>query len=376
MNESQQHASDRWPHWIPWAAGFVYATVLGVLLTAQHYFSSSVMGGSPLRLELGALARTLAMQAGPLYLWLPLCPFIFEIASKYPVGGPRSSRNVVVLVTAGVGFALLHSLISDLAAWSVGLAIPAMNYAEQLRRAVIYSFATDLMYYVTIVMTWHAINYFRAATERELRAARLQARLAQVQLRELQAQLSPHFLFNALNASTALISDEPESAEEMLTRLSELLRLTLHPDKTAEVPLERELEILSKYLEIQKIRFKDRLNIVIDVPAELSGALVPTLILQPLVENAIEHGVARRDGSSRLRIRARLEGASTTLEVQDDGPGLQARGEGLRPGVGLANTRARLEQLYGGKGRLSVGDAPAGGVLAAVELPYHTTPAL
>ncbi len=208
---------------------------------------------------------------------------------------------------------------------------------------------------------------------RELAASRLEGQLAQANLQMLKMQLHPHFLFNTLNAISSLMHRDVEAADRMIVRLSDLLRMALEKDDRHQVRLESELEFLHRYLAIEQIRFRDRLKVDIDVEPVCLSAQVPRLILQPLVENAIRHGIAMRSAAGRLAIRARRRGARLDLSVADDGPGLPPN-RPLRPGVGLANTQARLAQLYGGDGSLELVDGEGGGFEVVVEIPFEEQP--
>jgi two-component sensor histidine kinase len=222
--------------------------------------------------------------------------------------------------------------------------------------------------YWLIASAAHALVFYRRSQERERRALALSASLSRARLEALKMQLQPHFLFNALNAIAALVHSDPEAADEMLAALSDFLRLTLESVGEQEVPLRRELEFVERYLAIEQVRFGDRLRVTFDIPPETASALVPALILQPLVENAVRHGLEPRPGPGRIEIRAWIENGELYLAVRDDGPGLPV-GTPLREGVGLANTRARLRELHGPAGRLDLRDA-RDGLLVVVALPY------
>ena len=224
--------------------------------------------------------------------------------------------------------------------------------------------------YWILVGVHEAWRNYRRFTQGELRASQLEARLAQAQLEVLKGQLHPHFLFNTLHAISTLIHRDPDAADEMLAQLSDLLRMTLATVGVQEVPLQQELEFLRRYLDIQQTRFADRLRVIVDVPADTLDVRVPNQVLQPLVENAIHHGVDARRGDGLVEIRARAEGDMLRLEVRDDGPGLKTTpGAAPKPagsGIGLSNTRARLHELYGPKSALELADYPAGGTLVSL----------
>jgi LytS/YehU family sensor histidine kinase len=227
----------------------------------------------------------------------------------------------------------------------------------------------NVVIYWVLVGATHALHYYERFRERELRATQLEAELAQSQLQRLKMQLQPHFLFNALNAISTLIETDPEAADRMLSQLASLLRESLRADAPHEVSLREELSFLDRYLEIEKTRFADRLRVSFAVDPDILDARVPSLLLQPLVENAIRHGVSRRADGGRVDVRAWRENGSLRLEVRDDGPGLpEAAFESS--GIGLANTRARLERLHGADYRFELANLPEGGALASVRFPF------
>ncbi|HYE58440.1 MAG TPA: histidine kinase, partial [Rhodothermales bacterium] len=204
-------------------------------------------------------------------------------------------------------------------------------------------------------------------------AGTLEAQLAQAALASLRAQLQPHFLFNTLNAISTLLGERPVEARRALAELAELLRETLTRGETVETTLEEELDWIERYLELQSLRYGDRLRVEIEVTPGVLAALVPTMLLQPLVENALQHGITARRGTGRLRIAADRSGQALRLVVEDDGPGPVLEEE-RREGVGLSNTRRRLHVLYGEAGRLELCPAEGGGTASVVELPFHTGP--
>jgi two-component system, LytTR family, sensor kinase len=215
----------------------------------------------------------------------------------------------------------------------------------------------------------HAAEYWRRYRDRDALSAELQARLSDAQLRALRAQLNPHFLFNTLNAAAALVHRDPGAADAMLTTLGELLRHTLCSEPEHESTLREELALLERYLSIMRIRFAGRVDVALDVDPGLLDTLVPTFVLQPLVENAFEHGVARLQSIGQVTIGAAADGDGLVLSVRDNGPG--PRSAGAARGVGLSNTRARLAALYGPDGRLTLDAHPGGGAVVRVQLPLR-----
>jgi two-component system LytT family sensor kinase len=223
---------------------------------------------------------------------------------------------------------------------------------------------------------------YRARREQ---ATRLQAQLAEARLDALRRQLDPHFLFNTLNAVSALVERDPRGVRRMIARLSELLRHSMEGGEDAEIPLERELALLQLYVDIMMVRFQGRLEVTMSADDRARTALVPQLVLQPLVENAIRHGVSQVDGEGRIAVMAAVEGGTLRLRVQDNGRGVIAPGEDATAdatadaadvrtsgGVGLRNTRARLAQLYGDAHRIALEPAPGGGTVAELVIPFHT----
>jgi signal transduction histidine kinase len=246
---------------------------------------------------------------------------------------------------------------------------------HQRRRATTF-YAMDSAAYLALVGIAHAFYFHRRYRERERQAVVLSAHLTEARLRALRNQLQPHFLFNALNGIATLVRRDPPSAHEMLTSLSELLRLALNQSERQEVPLREELEFLDRYLEIQKMRFGDRLSVRKDIDPAVLDQSVPPLVLQPLVENAIRHGIEPSASCGFVRIGARQEDGCVVLTVEDNGAGLDflSTGQDLhRPqgGLGLASVRERLDSLYGRRGELLLSKRPHGGTVAEVRLPLR-----
>jgi anti-sigma regulatory factor (Ser/Thr protein kinase) len=230
-------------------------------------------------------------------------------------------------------------------------------------------FHFDWLVYAGIVSVWHAIDSYRSFRDRELQAVALEGQLARSQLQMLKTQLQPHFLFNTLHGISALNHEDPKAANRMLARLSSLLRLTLEHDSSHEVPLEKELEFLRHYLEIEQVRLGPRLTVKVEIAPNTLDAYVPNLLLQPIVENAIRHAISPFSAPGQIEIMAAREEDCLRLRVTDTGPGLV--GKPVRSGVGLTNTQERLRQLYGENGRLELADGEGGGLRVTVSLPFR-----
>jgi two-component system, LytTR family, sensor kinase len=226
------------------------------------------------------------------------------------------------------------------------------------------------VWFTVTVAGLHAWYALAAARAREVRSAQLEANLAQAQLRNLRLQLQPHFLFNALNTISSTMYEDPRAADEMLDQLAELLRASLRTAQTDEVPLREELALLDRYLALMRARFGERLEVALQLDPEVASALVPSLILQPLVENAIRHGNAERVGRGIIAVRARQEEGRLVLEVEDDGPGSNGGGPSSS-GLGLASTAERLRLLYGDGQTFAAGNAPGGGFRVRATLPFR-----
>jgi two-component sensor histidine kinase len=234
--------------------------------------------------------------------------------------------------------------------------------------------STIPIYWAIACVTW-LISYYQQLRERERRTLELEARLMQANLQTLKTQLQPHFLFNTLNAIASLVRRKPDVAEDMIGSLSDFLRMSLDTAHQHEVPLRREIEFLDLYLEIQQTRFGERLRIQKEIDPAALDVAVPTLILQPLVENSIRHGIEPRETGGTILVRSLHRESSLRLEIRDDGEGLKAgQLAALRDGVGLSNTKARLQELYGDGHRFQITPNAEGGLTVAVELPWRETP--
>jgi LytS/YehU family sensor histidine kinase len=290
---------------------------------------------------------------------------IFWLVERFPIDRSRWTRNAPVLVAGIFGLAFLKYMIFYpvfVAAWHVP---PA-----QVPIVILYNTVEVALDFAYVAIAAHAVMFYQRSRERERSEAALRVRLSQAQLEALKSQLHPHFLFNTLNSVAALMHWDVAAADEMVTQLSELLRETLRHSGTHEIPLSEEIALIERYLSIVRARFQDRLTVVYDISPDVRAALVPHFILQPLVENALEHGIAMEPGPGRVAISAGRDGDRLRSEVGDDGSGLDG-GPTNGNGLGLANTRARLAELYGDRQGLTLEAASPKGVRVTVVLPYH-----
>jgi two-component system, LytTR family, sensor kinase len=248
-----------------------------------------------------------------------------------------------------------------------------ISFGEAFQPLLVKSFHFNLWIYWIILAVAHALDYYQESQERELRTSELERHLAQARLQSLQMQLNPHFLFNTLHAISALMHKDVEAADRMIARLSDLLRYALESTASQEVPLHQELGFLDRYLEIEQARFGDRLVVRKNIEPAAMDAMVPNLILQPLVENAIRHGIEPHSRRGEIALSARLDsGGLLHLEVQDNGTGLDEEEGLLEEGVGLSNTRARLAELYGKDHKFALQNAPESGLVVRVSIPYRS----
>jgi two-component system LytT family sensor kinase len=345
---------------------FGIATIVAVLYSIERYFYSRFVG------EPVALTQLVPAELIFTYAWALLTPLVMFVARRYPVWGNQRARNWIVQVAAMVAFVVVHVTVVGFATVAVGVQ-PADSLSQLFSRYLLQWTVLDAIVFCMLVSIHHAIVYYRVSKDRTIRASQLEARLAQSQLQMLRMQLQPHFLFNTLHSISALMHKDVRRADSMIVALSDLLRMSLQNIGAQEVPLQSELDFLQRYLEIMEIRFQGALHVETAIEADVMEALVPNLILQPIVENALEHGVTRIDGSGHVEIGARRSGDQLILTVRDNGPGLveEATSKEGR-GLGLRNTRARLAQLYGGAASFTLAPAPAGGVIAQITLPLHT----
>ena len=316
-----------------------------------------------------------------------LTPFVFAFAVSHPVRRKDWLRDSVLHLPAAVAFSVSHVMLRGLVYPVYDLKMDRFAYAvwdphthvinfqwALLSRLFLYNVDGQIFSaYVPIVLIANASWYYLESRKRERRALQLETQLAQARLNVLKSQLQPHFLFNTMHSISALMLTDVHAADRMMTRLSDLLRMSLESGALQVTTLKRELEFVTVYLEIERIRFEDRLNVVIDIASETLDAEVPQLLLQPLVDNAVRHGISRRISGGEIRISAWRDAGNLFLQVRDNGPGFDdGAGGQTKPGLGLGATRERLMTLYGKDQSMDIRTAREGGVEVYVKIPFRT----
>ena len=340
------------------------ACVIPAVLDAFQSYLQGRLGG-----EGEASWRYIVWQGSEWLILGALTPLTYYLGRRFPLRRPRLARNIAAHVLGALVLCVAWAAAGVALRLVLGTAPDDLSLGRYLASWMLTSLPWSVFMYFTVLGCVHAFSYWAEAREREAQTARLAAQLAEARLGALRMQLNPHFLFNSLNALNVLVRDGrgPE-ATRMLELLSDVLRQVLRSDQPHEIPLVEELRFLRQYLAIEQVRFSDRLRVAFVVDEELMDAAVPGFVLQPLVENALRHGVAKRSTAGSLEIGARRDGSTVELWVRDDGAGLEA---GSGEGVGLTNTRERLRTLYGDGAVLILRDAPDGGTIAMVRLPLR-----
>jgi LytS/YehU family sensor histidine kinase len=288
---------------------------------------------------------------------------------RYPIDRDRWPITVPVQTGATAVFVALKYAVYYPLSHRLGV-----GRFDSLQAMVTANFITEFIAFAAVVGIVHAIEFYRQAREREAQAARLAVQLSEARVQALAAQLQPHFLFNTIQGVSTLMYRDVRAADAMLSRLSDLLRRTFQQGDRHEVTLAEELETLGHYIEIARTRFQDRLTIDVSVSAELHEALVPAFILQPIVENALEHGIARRAGAGHVTITATGDAGHLRLTVTDDGAGMRGTDRFPVEGIGLGNTRERLRELYGEDQSLELEAHQPNGLRVTAVVPLRTAP--
>ncbi|WP_235186607.1 sensor histidine kinase [Dyella japonica] len=352
------------PRWKIWAWVFAFWTLLALSYTASAVISMISEG------EAFAWVRPLTWNVANAYLWMLLTPVVAWLGIQ---GGSGSwGRFWAVHAPACLMLAAVQVMLVLGIYWTLcgpPTSRPNIALGAFARMQFAYNFHLSVLTYGVMLVVLRAIDSQRRLRDERLRNAQLETQLVQSQLQTLRVQLQPHFLFNTLNAISALALADPVQARQMIARLSDFLRLTLEERHAQQVPLSREMEFLSCYLGIQQVRFQDRLTTHLDVSIDTVRALVPNMILQPLVENALRHGLLDKAERGTLHIMTRREGDALLLRVDDDGIGLPT--EGAKEGIGLGNTRTRLDMLFGKEATVALERKAEGGTRVELRFPFR-----
>jgi signal transduction histidine kinase len=357
---------------------FTVATVLALSSTIQSWRLQALSGDQTWALTLKLMAQLMVLNTMYWYVPALLAPTIVAITRRYRLGHTPWPKTLGVHLATAFAFSLIHetAMLTTRALLFPygGRNLATVNWWSYLQRQYLTQLDWMLATYFSLVGLGHAIAYWYEAEERALNAERLQTRLAEAQLQALQRQLQPHFLFNTLHTISSLMRSDVEAADVMIDRLSDLLRMSLRSN-AQEVSVKQEIEILQSYLAIEQTRFRDRLSVTIDVDPAVLDARIPHLLLQPLVENAVRHGIAPRARAGRIDIRVFQKGGQLEVEVRDSGDGLPPdRLLAMNDGVGLGNTRARLAHLYGSAYAFTFANLHGGGFQVSVSIPFHVGP--
>jgi signal transduction histidine kinase len=353
---------------VDWRLAVMCAAVLTALFTAQSYVNPQ----DPAHAR--SLLLILTRQTIRWGVWLILTPAVIAVARRYPFGESSRVKWVLGQLLIGGGFSLVHSVIGSAIRIGIGINVFG-NLVDATKASFSINIGSNYIAYGLIAAAYQAVAYHRTMRERDREAARLQIDLAEAKLATLENRLRPHFLFNTLNAIAALVREDPGGAEIMIGQLSDLLRASLRTDVRTEVRLEDELHLVRQYLAIQQARFQDRLHISVDATDAARAAYVPQLILQPLVENAVRHGIAPRESGGSVWVYADRPDGRLRLTVEDDGVGIgNAPAANAGSGIGLEGLKSRLAHLYGAEQRVDVAERKPTGTRVMIEIPYHREP--
>ena len=356
-----------------WGLVLIVSSFVGLFFAVQMHYSSTAFG-RPV-----SWGQALYWALGDWYEWAILSPLIFWVSRRFSFERNRWRKSLGIHFVAGVILSVVHLLLCGMAEQLQAVVEGnRITFGTSFQRLFTNRFHFNLAVYGLIVCAWHAWDYYRKYREREAHAAQLAGRLAQAQLQALRMQLNPHFLFNTLHAVSSLMLTDVVAANRMIARLGEFLRSTLENTDQQEVPLKEELDFLRRYLEIEEIRFGERLAVRMKVEPGTLDAMVPNLILQPLVENAIRYAIEPNEGPGEIEISASKNNGEVILQVSDSGAGNGREGrskpddsEVMREGIGLSNTRQRLRQLYGENQKLELKRLDSGGLQLLISVPFR-----
>jgi two-component system LytT family sensor kinase len=349
---------------------FLSWTLFGVFFAVQGY-ASSVYFNQPI-----PFSRSLSLWLVCGYAWMLLTPEVIFLSGKFPLKSGQIKRNLPLQLLWSAFVSLLHLLLFVTFNTLVSKGNP-FSFSEAFQRLLFTNFHFDFLVYWVLIGLAHLREINQRYLERERETARLaletsqlETKLATARLDALKMQLHPHFLFNTLNSISVLMRDDVPTANKMLIQLSELLRVALKTESSQTTTLKEELEFLRAYLDIEQMRFQDRLTVDFAVEDEILDAKIPNLILQPLVENAIRHGIAPLAEAGKILIESYRENGFIELSISDNGGGLNTS-NGSPNGIGLKNVRERLEKLYGQEHKFEIISGQNGGCSVKIEIPYH-----
>ena len=343
----------------------LFFTLLTFFFSTGSIFFSLLLGKST-QIKVMADFGWYAFQWMP---WAFFTPLIIKLVKRCPLEGKKCVYSVPLHIVASLIFSFIQSLLAYLNIWIYSLSDPFEF--EMLMYYFVRGIHWNFLTYWIIVGVKYMFDFYRMHRENALRASKLETQLTQAQLEVLKMQLHPHFLFNTLHAISALVYKEPKTADKMISRLSDLLRMSLESTGRHEVPLKEEMEFLKTYLEIEKTRFQDRLKVDLNIEPSVLDAMVPNMLLQPLVENAIRHGISPKKTGGQIAIQASRRAGKLYIQIRDDGKGFKNTRDDFDKGIGIKNTRERLEQLYGENHRFSLENGQSGGAFVAMEIPFR-----
>jgi len=346
-------------------------TIVGLLFAVRSIVVVKVQGG-----QVNWVVESVS-QLVYWYIWAACTPLVTGLAKRFPLTGPRVAHHIAIHTIAALLIAPLGSITEYFLSRAILFSVfrisdpDALHLLPTFAVSVLSMSFTGVLTYWLVVGLYQSIHFYRAAMERQTIAAQLETQLSHAELENLKSQLHPHFLFNSLHTIGILMQEDVDAASHLLVCLGDLLRMALERREN-EITLESELEFVGKYLEIEQTRFHDRLRVHMDVPTDLLRVYVPSLALQPLVENAIKHGISVDSAAGRLEIAAKLDNGRVWLCVRDDGPG-PGPGSRLRFGVGLTNIQSRLKQLYGEGSSLALTWGDGRGCEAIITIPLRSS---
>ncbi|MCI0534135.1 MAG: sensor histidine kinase [Verrucomicrobiales bacterium] len=364
--DSMTRAGIQRTRWFKWLLFAAFWTLLGLSFASQFYISSSKLNRP--------VAWSYALNHSLLdwYVFAALSLPAIHLARRFRLERGLWEQSLPIHFGGSIGFSLLYVVLRAwIAQGQAFWAGQSLSFSDAFQPLVVKVFHFSFLVYWVIIGVSHAFDYYRQAQDREFRGVQLERRLTEARLQALQIQLNPHFLFNTLHAISALMHQDVNAADRMIVRLSDLLRYALESTDAQEVPLGQELDFLDRYLEIEQTRFGPRLAIHKQIDPFTLDAAVPNLILQPLLENAIQHGIEPHARPGRIDLSIRRQNGTLEIQVRDNGDGFLEEGR-PREGVGLSNTRARLDQLYGAQHRFEFGNATEGaGFVVRVVIPFR-----